>query len=255
MRIDGKLVVQHSLDYVRFKIFSDVDVGWLSTLLSYVDVQAVWYHGTRFVNLSGDDLALMRTFTDVASELATISYALPVSRIDYAVDVYGDWLSVCSRPGTVISNNGRVETIYSDHLSVRGDRTHFARAYDARAAGHYDYPVTRFECEFKRHVAANMLRDGHWHVSPCAAAMYDIKMFFGVEIKIKDVRAVEFNPRREVLEHDRSRFYRRYGRRILEDVESMGVQRWSRWVHDVLGWNDVPGNPDVLLEGGDREGS
>lgn len=217
-------IISYGLDYARFKIFSEHDVRHTELRLPYIDVKAPWFHGTRFVDLTGSDLAVIRMLESVDELMLEFASLYPVSRLDVYVDVEGLYLDSVTQNGTVIMNAGNVETIYSHHLKTRGDKPIFARAYDACAAGHYDFASTRFEVEFKRHNARAMLSTQGWGCSPIGAALHSIKMLLGISIWIEDIAPIEMNAKQERYQHDRERFYARYGNGIYNDIQSMGIQ-------------------------------
>lgn len=227
-------VLAYGLDYLRFKVFSERDVISIASRLHYVDINTPWYHGTRFVDITGSQLALIRIVEyppDVAVELARL---YPVHRIDVFIDVSGDYLGDIPTLGTKIYNRNKLETVYSMNLSKRGDAPVFGRAYDARAAGHYDVQATRFEVEYKKQYALRMLTCAGWTSNPIGVALHSIKTMFGVGIDIEDVEPIEFSAPTEKLEHSRERFYSRYGKGIVNDIESMGVERFYRFIMECI---------------------
>ncbi len=216
-------VIAYGLDYVRYCVFSDADIAYVARLLPFLEMNVRNFHGSRFIDVTGKQIEIMRLFIDVDSMVKTIAMLLPVNRIDVFVDVRGHHLQDISQPGTVIMNNKRVETVYSSHLSDRGNVTVFARAYDARAAGHYDVVVTRFECEFKREMARALLGTEGWKVHPVGLALRNIAIIFNIKICIDGILHVDFNAPRRRYEHNRERFYARYGKSIVRDIETMGA--------------------------------
>jgi hypothetical protein len=175
-------------------------------------------------------------FDDINSVALELAYLYPVSRVDVFVDVAGNVLDQVQQNGTVIVNDGRVETIYSHHLKKRGDRPVFCRAYDAKSAGHYETEVTRFECEFKRENARALLNVKGWSVNPIGAMLHSIKLLLGVNIWIDDIEAIDVDAPRRKFEHNRERFYTRYGKGIDNDIEQMGMQSFRQFVREcVLG--------------------
>lgn len=227
-------VVSHGLDYLRFKVWSDRDILCIAQRVEYVDINTPWFHGERFVDITGEQLSVIRTVENVPSLAAEIAKLYPVNRVDVFVDVLGNLLDKCQKTGTVISNQGRIETIYSAHLAKRGDKPVFARAYDAKTAGHYPMPVTRFEVEYKRHYAAQLLGVQGWVHNPIAVALNHIRLLLGVSIWVDDVDPIEYEAKATRLEHDRERFYARYGKNIARDISEMGVESFYKFVMECI---------------------
>lgn len=227
-------VIAYGLDYLRFKIFSDNDLVHIGSRLHYVDISQQFYHGERFVDLPGAQLELIRVVERPDCVAQELSLLYPCSRVDVFVDVSGDLLPSLPNLGTTISNGGKVETVYSAHLAKRGDKPVFGRAYDARAAGHYDRPVTRFEIEYKKQYASKLLVAGLWAKNPVGVALGHIKALFGVALWVENVDAVEFRAITKPLSHSRERFYARYGKGILNDVENHGLQGLHRFIMECV---------------------
>lgn len=205
-------------------MFSEHDIRHIGTEMPYLEVNEVRFHGQRFVDLTGSQLEVIRMFENVPDIAVKLAEVYPVSRVDVFVDVAGDVLDDVTAKGTRISNDGRVETIYSHHLKKRGDRPVFCRAYNAQKAGHYSEPVTRFEVEYKRQFARSLLNTAGWQANPIGTALHSIMVLLGVSIWIEDIDPIELDAPRKRYEHDRERFYRRYGKGILNDVNDLGLQ-------------------------------
>lgn len=227
-------VVAYGIDYLRFGIKSDLDLRFIQQRLEYVDVYERWFHGHRYVDLTGQQLGLIRMVEDLDKVILELAYLYRVSRIDVFCDVEGYLLLSVKRSGTVISNNGRVETVYSHHLGKRGDYDVFARVYDAEASGHYESAVTRFECEFKRHHARTLLSVNGWTVNPIGNMLHCIRLLFGTRIEIPGIAAIEYNAPKVRLEHSRERFYKRFGQSIMRDIETMGVGSLHSFIRECL---------------------
>lgn len=227
-------VVAHGLDYLRYKIFSDVDLEYIQRELDYLDVVEKKWHGSRFVDITGKQIEVIRLLGDINEISVALAVMYPLSRIDVFVDITGNVLDKVKSLGTVISNGGRVETIYSDLLTLRGDKAVFARAYDAKAAGHYESETTRFECEFKREHARAMLGSDGWTVNPVGVALRAFKVLFGIDIWVDDIQPIDFDAPRRQYEHDRERFYMRYGKGIQNDIEKMGLQGFALYVRECV---------------------
>ncbi|MEE8599282.1 MAG: hypothetical protein V3S69_07250, partial [Dehalococcoidales bacterium] len=186
-------VIAHGLDYARFKLFGVLDENFVRQRFAYIDVYIRMFHGSRFLDLTGKQLELIRMFEDVDVAVREMAHIYPVNRIDVFVDVEGAHLGDVEQRGTVISNAGTIETIYSHHLKTRGDRPSFGRAYDARAAGHYLVDVTRYEVEYKREHARALLGSDGWKVDPLGVTVRCIKAMFGVDVGIEGVKGVDLN--------------------------------------------------------------
>lgn len=227
-------VIDVGLDYLRLKITNDPDLLFIGRRLDYVDVQQRSFHGSKFVDLTGDNLRVISLFEHVPDVAAELARVFPVTRIDVYCDVEGDVLDKVKSDGTRISNGGRVETIYSVHLRDRGNVGVFGRVYDAKAAGHYDKASTRFECEFKREYARTMLTTTGWKVSPVSVLVSSVRRLFGVMLEIPGFIPIDWNAPRVRLEHSRERFYKRYGKGVLNDVETMGMQGFATFVRECV---------------------
>lgn len=223
-------VISYGLDYVRFKVNSPQDIYFVAEKMGYLDVYPVWHHGSQFMDITGSMLEVVRLFDSVDDIVLSCAQVLECHRLDVFVDVLDDWLPDVAQSGTVIMNNGKIETIYSTHLKRRGDVTRFVRVYDACAAGHYECATTRFECEFKREAARGILTPDGWKVNPIGAALHVFKALTGISIWIEDIDSIELDTPRRRYEHSRERFYARYGKSILQDMESMGLQQLHKFV-------------------------
>ncbi len=227
-------VIAYGLDYVRYKIFGGADFQHIGSRLSYLELTERYFHGSRFVDLTGKQLEIIRMFEDVNDVVTSLASLFPVTRIDVFIDVQGNVLGDVATEGTLIYNDNRLETVYSQNLKFRGNLGVFCRAYNAQVAGHYDIPATRFECEYKRNQAKAMLNSDGWAVDPISVAQYSIASNFGVNICIPGITGVDFNAPTKRYEHSRTRFYKRYGKNILLDIEKMGVQGLYTFVCECL---------------------
>lgn len=228
-------VVSYGIDYVRFRVETEQDIMFVETRLSYASLKVCRHHGHRFVDVTGGALELIRMIESVNDVILEIASLLQVYRLDVYIDVVGVALEKIPQPGTVIINGGNVETVYSVNLTSRGDVPVFGRAYDAMAAGHYTEQVTRFEIELKRQAAKGIIDCKHgWRVNPVEVALYWIREFYGIEIPIEGLIECEYSGKTKKLEHDRSRFYRRYGNSILRDLETMGVRTFHKFIVECL---------------------
>lgn len=227
-------VISYGLDYVRFAVDSDADIEFAATQIPYIDVGERWFHGRRFLDLTGTGLSVIRMVEDVTAVLKRFAWLWKVTRLDVYVDVQGNHVGEVAKQqnvGTVIMNNKQFETVYSDHLKARGRRAQFGRCYNATLAGHYqDIAATRFEIEYKRQAARAILNEDGFCLSPIACALKSIDDMFGVSIKIPDVEAIELNAPTQRLAHPRERFYERYGRGIMNDVETLGMSAFITFV-------------------------
>jgi len=221
------------LDYARFLVINEAGYQFTCRKLPYLDLVKSWYHGQLFVNLTGGDLEQIRMFSDVESVVLDLAYQFQVTRLDVFIDVNGRHLDELPQPGTVIMNGGCIETIYSQHLKNRGDTNAFSRAYDAMAAGHYEQPMTRFECEFKREMSRAIVDSNGWNVDPIRVAQHYIREHYDVQIVIADRTALDFNAPRRKYSHSRERFYRRYGKGILRDMEELGAQGLHQYIFNI----------------------
>jgi len=223
-------VIAYGLDYLRFKVEDEQDVYFIASRFEYLDIMPVWHHGSRFMDLTGSMIEVVRMFDDVRTLAQDIAIICPCCRIDVFVDVIGVQVSDFPTSGTAIVNDGIVETQYSHHLGSRGNMPRFCRVYDAQRAGHYDCPVTRFECEFKNDAARAILQNGEWCYNPVECALREFRTMFGVDIKIDGLSSVELDAPKRRYSHNRERFYARYGKNILVDIESMGLQGLHKFI-------------------------
>lgn len=214
------------VDYVR------IDAGTPETLLAiesafdYLEMLPCWHHGKRFVDLTGSMLELVRMVDDIESVLSWLAKDHRITRVDFFVDVVGDIVHKASQPGTVIKNYGRDETVYSHYLGKRGNYPVFARAYDAQSAGHYDMPVTRFELEYKQMMCNGLVNHkvGFSDLLP-AVTVWHVKEIFGIDIMLPGVVPLELNAPKREYTPNRERFYTRYGKGIMNDIETMGLEQ------------------------------
>lgn len=227
------------IDYVRYKVFNSLGVRHISERLSYIEINERHWHGGRFVDIAGKQLEIIRLFESVDAVLCELAHLYPVRRVDVFIDVVGRHLDAIKPQGTVISNNGRVETIYSHHLKKRGDCAAFGRVYDAKAAQHYVAEMTRFEIEYKREHASALLGTDGWRTCPIGATLRNIKALFNVDIEIAGITAVDIHAPQRRLAHTREKFYARYGRNILIDLEEMGIETLYAFIMNALTEKDI----------------
>jgi hypothetical protein len=227
-------IVAYGLDYVRLRVVNQSGLNLVANRLPYLDIKERWFHGTMFADLTGSDLALIRCFESLEHVILEFAYPFVCTRLDVFIDVVGDVVWSVNQPGTVIMNGGKVETVYSHKLNSRGNVKVFARCYNAQAAGHYDYPVTRFEVEFGSDYAPYVLTSDGWKADPVGEALHHIKRIFDVDILIPGHESIEFNPKRDRFQHSRERFYSRYGKGILLDMSDMGQQRLIEFIRECI---------------------
>lgn len=227
-------VIAYGIDYVRYRIFSDTDYRYIGTKLPYLELTERFFHGKRFIDLTGKQLEVIRMFENVDDVVLSLAQLFPVTRVDVFVDVLGNVLGDVKTSGTLIYNDHRLETAYSRNLMQRGNLGIFCRAYDAQAAKHYDVPATRFECEYKRNNAKTMLNTTGWGIEPIGAMLNDTQEHFGVGIHIPGHPYVDFNAPTRRYEHNRERFYKRYGKNILLDIETMGAQGLYTYIMECM---------------------
>lgn len=227
-------VIAYGLDYLRFRIFQEADVEYFARELPYVELADRWFHGSRFIDITGKNLEILRMLDDAQNVVLGFASMYPLHRLDVFVDVLGDALPMVKTQGTMIANGSRIETKYSHHLKRRGNLQAFGRVYDAKAAGHYEIDVTRFEIEYKREAARALLGKTGWKRNPVCVALSSISEFFSVDLAIENLQAVELNAPKRRYSYDRERFYARYGRNIVGDIQEMGVQSFYDYV-----WNCI----------------
>ena len=240
-------IASYHLDYLRFAIHNDNDFNYVSRRLDYLAVGNMWFHGARFVDITGSQLELMRMVESVFDAASELSVLYDCTRIDVAIDVEGNVLADIAHPGTVIMNDGRVETVYSIRLNSRGDVPVFARAYDARVAGHYKRDVTRFEVEYKGSAARRLLAAGVWRFNPFETAIYNLAAIYGYRIEVQGLDSVEFNPPSRKISHCRERWYGRIGKRIVREIENMGAGAWYEWVLECIRQEEAEKEKERLL--------
>lgn len=224
-------VIAYGVDYCRFVDVGNLGIQWFQHRFEYLDLVGRYYHGQLCVNISGAQLEVMRLVERVDLALEECALSFQVSRLDVFVDVAGVDLDKVAKTGTVIMNDGRIETIYSANLSTRGDHTAFSRVYDACAAGHYeDSGIWRIETELKREKARAILNAEGWQINPVRVLLHYAMLHFGVEIFIDDLTACDVNAPGRRIESSRERFYLRYGKGILRDIESMGKDTFYEYI-------------------------
>jgi len=235
LEITAEKILSYHIDYVRFHSETDADDRYINIILQPAIGIPVTLHGVRFLDFGGDALAQARMMgCDIIASIRNLDVTHTVSRLDLCCDVLGNVISkeLNARKGTLIVNDGRIETIYSSHLKERGNVGFFGRVYDAQSAGHYAQPVTRFELEIKRRTISSLLCATHndENLSLWPVFRFQIMSMFDVDIKLPNTEPIEFDPPKTVLESDRERFYRRFGQGILRDVECMSVDVWLDYV-------------------------
>jgi hypothetical protein len=223
-------------------VFNSIDIRHISERLGYIEINERHWHGGRFVDITGKQLEIIRLFESVDTVLCELAHLYPVRRVDVFVDVTGRQLDAIKLQGTTISNNGRIETIYSHHLKIRGDCGAFGRAYDAKAAQHYAVEMTRFEIEYKREHASALLGTEGWSTCPIGVTLRNIKAMFNVDIKIDGIKSVDLHAPQRRLAHSREKFYARYGRNILIDLEEMGIETLYSFIMNALTEKDIKDN-------------
>lgn len=241
-------IVSYGIDYVRFKCETEDDFLYIANSLEYVPVMRTSFHGGMFADITGKMLETIRTVESVPNMIADMCQLFKLSRLDVYVDVVGDLLPGCKTPGTEIRNDGRTETIYSHKLTSRGNVPVFARAYDAMEAKHYTFPVTRFEIEFKNPLAVTLCSpDCGWTVNPIDVALWHIEEIYGAKIEIQGRRAIEFNPPKRRLEPSRERFYTKYGKGILHDIETWGLDQFLQFLFTVVRLYDQGAKNETII--------
>lgn len=238
-------VIATGLDYVRYRVFTEHDIVYFQKVLAYLDITERRYHGSMFVDLSGKQIEVVRMFNDVSDVVVGFAKKYVVSRLDVFIDVAGNHLGIIDAKGTVIVNEGRIETIYSHNLKSRGNVPVFCRAYDAKSAGHYPDPVTRFECEFKRESARHILGKEGWKADPIDVALHNVLLHFGVRIQVEGHTAIDMDAPRTEYSHSRERFYTRYGQAIARDIEVMGVQGLYNFILECVAGRKVRDDSQV----------
>ena len=236
-------VISEHIDYVRFLCASELDAQDIVHRLSYVELRARKLHSVWSVDITGTALESIRLVEPVVKAINEIGRHRRISRLDVAIDVYGVNVKKATtwRGGTCILNQAKLETVYSHNLRDRGDKAVFARAYDAVAASHYPAgggEVTRLEVEFKGYVASELTRNGVDKNCLFAMARYALRSTLQTKIDLSPSRVLVAD-RLKRLEPRRARFYRRYGRNIIKDVESYGFQAWLAFVHAVQDESDT----------------
>lgn len=223
------------LDYVRFKVDNTLGLEYLARDLPYLEINRQVLHGTLCVDLTGEAIEVIRMFEPVYEVIERLAYMFQISRLDAFVDLPGSFVDKVAAPGTAIANAGVLETVYSHHLKRRGNVAVFGRCYDACAAGHYDEPMTRIEFEFKHGMPAGMVNTNGWIHSPIDVVLHYCKEVFGVVVDVDGHKPVDFNAPRKRYSHSRERFYARYGKNILLDLEDMGVQGLATFIRESVG--------------------
>ena len=225
----GISICSQAIDYLRIGPLSG-DSQWndIEQRYSYLAVDKTNHFGRWFVDFTGDALELVRTVEGTESILEYFQHTR-WTRLDVAFDCLGVDIERLPRPGTTILNHGNIETVYSHHLKARGHFAVFARAYDAAAAGH-DMPegTVRFEVEFKRRMPDIIRKSEKVLQSAFSCAAFHVHRIYGVALPVSEM--VEIKPPRRVLQHDREKFYARFGKAILLDVLTMGQDDFAQWL-------------------------
>ena len=225
-------IIAQQFDWLRFGPLSSTH-KWaaLQRRFQYIDVRRHNHFGRWYADLTGDQLEVIRTvecIDKVLNDLADIHW----TRLDVAFDVSGVDLDSLACPGSAIVNDGRRETLYSHMLKARGDFPMFSRVYDAFSAGHdVDPGVIRCEVEFKLHMPDMLKKSELWPRVAFLFAAQEIAFRFGLNLPVLD-GASEFSPTKRLLNHDRERFYARFGKRIVNDVVELGFDRFISWALD-----------------------
>jgi len=233
--VDEKDVVSYGLDYIRFQIYSETDVEYVQREFSYLDINSVYHHGSRFIDLTGGMLEVVRMMDDLEEKILLLAYRYPVHRLDVYIDVQGYSVDQVETEGNSIWQGKKVETVYSHRLEQRGNVPVFGRCYDAEAAGHYNFPVTRYEIEFHKDLFPALLSTGGWSVNPISVAIHYVKKLFDVDLVVPEHTPLEFKAPKRKYASTRESFYRRYGKGILIDIAEMGahnLENYIRWCYD-----------------------
>jgi len=236
-------IISEHIDYVRFLCQTEASAQDIVHRLSYVELRPRKLHGVWSVDLTGTVLESIRLVEPVVELLNEAGKHLRISRLDVAIDVYNVSVKKATswRGGTCILNKSKLETVYSHNLRDRGDTAVFARAYDAVRANHYPVGggnVTRLEVEFKGYVVAELTRDKIDRNCLFAMARYALRSTLQTKIALSPSRVLVAG-RLKRLEPRRARFYRRYGKNIIKDVQEYGFQAWLAFVHAVQDESDV----------------
>lgn len=224
-------IVAQQFDWLRFGPLS-WQFKWIDIQhrFSYIDIQKHNHFGSWYVDLTGEQLEVVRTVETIGEVL---DWLKPIhwTRLDVAFDLAGVNLDELSCPGSAIVNDGVRQTLYSHRLKSRGDYPTFARIYDAYEAGHnVDPGVVRAEVEFKMAMPDNLKMSPLFPNIAFALAASSIASYFG--LVIPGIRVGESNPTSRVINHERERFYSRFGKRIVSDVLELGYDTFVSWVLD-----------------------
>lgn len=224
-------LIAQQFDWIRFGPLS-ADLLWrtVEKRFGYVDVRKTNHFGRWYVDLTGDQLEVVRTVESMQVVFKWLKQ-YHWTRLDVAFDLTGVDLDKLACPGSAIVNQGIRQTLYSHKLKARGDHPVFGRVYDAFEAGHDCDPGTiRAEVEFKLHYP-DLIRkspNGVW-IAFAIAARY-ISDRFG--LTIPTIHNQEFHPTARLINHDRERFYARFGKRIVADLIVLGLDDYVTWVLD-----------------------
>jgi hypothetical protein len=218
-------------DWVRFGPLNK-DLLWrdVEKRFGYIDLHKNNHFGRWYVDLTGDQLEVIRTveeMNDVFRWLRPHHW----TRLDVAFDLVGVEIPKLLSPGSAIVNDGVIQTLYSHKLTARGDHPVFARVYDAFEAGHDVAPnVVRAEVEFKLHYP-DLIRNSPNGVGiafPIAARYLVSKFNLAIPLQVN----TEWQPTKRLINHDREKFYARFGRRIVLDLVELGFDQYVNWVLD-----------------------
>lgn len=228
------IIIAYGIDYARFLVENRNGMQWFGERFDYLEIREAWYHGSLCVDLAGGALEVIRTVERVDLAIEECAKLFQLKRLDIFADLSGINVANVVKPGTVIINDGCVETIYSHRLNQRS-RHVFSRLYDAFKAGHYETKgIWRVETELKREKARAVLNKNGWQVNPIRVLMHYAMLHFGLNLKIGELDACDVNAPSRRIESSRERFYRRYGKNILLDLESMGSDVFHTYIRECM---------------------
>lgn len=224
-------IVAQQFDWLRFGPLSATHkFDDIQRRFSYIDVQKHNHFGSWYCDLTGDQLEVVRT---VETMYSVMEWLKPIhwTRLDVAFDLEGVVLDDLACPGSAIVNDGIRQTLYSHKLKSRGDYPTFARVYDAYEAGHdVDPGIVRAEVEFKMAMPDNLKASRLFPNVAFALAASSIASYFG--LVIPGIHVGESNPTSRIINHERERFYSRFGKRVVSDVLELGYDTFVSWVLD-----------------------
>ena len=224
-------IVAQQFDWLRFgPLSAEHKFADIQRRFSYIDVQKHNHFGRWYVDLTGDQLEVVRTVEPINTVLDWLK-AIHWTRLDVAFDLKGVMLDDLECPGSAIVNDNIRQTLYSHKLASRGDYPTFARVYDAFEAGHDCDPGTvRAEVEFKMAMPDNLKASSQFPHIAFALAASCVASYFG--LVIPNIGASEQTPTSRLINHERERFYARFGKRIVSDVLELGYDTFVAWVLD-----------------------